>query len=487
MARINSNVPAMIAQHNLAKSQANLQVRLQRLSTGLRINRGADDPAGLIISERLRSEIQGIGAAIGNAERATNVIATAEASLAEVADLLTSVKSLIIQAANTGAMSQEEIEANQLQVDDAVASISRIANTATFAGLKLLNGSLGFVTSSVNGTQISDLRISQATFGTDTQVPVTVDVMASAEKGQLILSTGSGVLTSAVNVEVGGLRGIEVLNFTSGTTLSMAAYAINRTSDSTGIEAIMSAGAGGAGTSALIFRSLDYGSEAFVSVKQLGTNAAFWETYDQVGGSSKINRDTGEDVVALVNGTMALGDGLDVKLRTSTLNVEMSLTESFGTQTATDSKFNITGGGAVFQVGPVVETSQQVSFGVDSVHASRLGSGEIGFLSDITSTGDKSLIKREGNAAGRIVDKAITQVSVLRGRLGAFERNTLQPNVRSLQIALENVTSSESQIRDADFAKETSELTRAQVLVNVGTTVLTTANSTTASVLQLLQ
>ena len=91
MSRINTNVPALIAQNTLAKSNADLQTRLQRLSTGLQINRGADNPAGLIVSERLRGEIQGLTQSISNAERAINVIATTESALSEVSQLLTDV------------------------------------------------------------------------------------------------------------------------------------------------------------------------------------------------------------------------------------------------------------------------------------------------------------------------------------------------------------------------------------------------------------
>ncbi len=485
MGRINTNVSSMISQHNLARANENLEVRLQRLSTGLRINRGADGPAALIISERLRSEIEGIGQAINNAERATNVIATAEAALAEVANLLTSIKSLVVEAANTGGLSKEEIEANQLQVDDAIASITRIANTTTFAGLKLLNGSMDYITSGLNANQITDASIHQANFGVGSTMPISVEVVSSAQKADLVLSTGTLTLTSSVTIEVTGNAGVETLQFVSGTALSAVAFAVNRVSDSTGVSASIVSGAA-AGLSALSFTSAGFGSDSFVSVRQLGTNAQFFQTYDAVGGSA-VERDAGVDVLALINGTLALGDGTEVKLKSSTLNVELQLSDTFAQQTAATSTFDITGGGAVFQLGPVVQTAQQISFGVQSVAATRLGDTTSGFLSSIVSGGANSLVADRSREAGEIVDKAITQVSVIRGRLGAFERNTLQTNVRSLQTALENVTSSESQIRDADFATETAELTRAQLLVNVGTTVLATTNQQASSVLQLLQ
>src|SRR5579862_1954166 len=112
MARINTNVASLMAQQGLAKSQNTLSGTLQRLSTGLRINSGADDPAGLIASEGLRSEIAGINQAVDNSSRATNVIATAEGALNEVSNLLLNIKGLIVQGANAGALSSDELQAN---------------------------------------------------------------------------------------------------------------------------------------------------------------------------------------------------------------------------------------------------------------------------------------------------------------------------------------------------------------------------------------
>src|SRR3954464_16073873 len=120
MARINTNISSVIAQANLSKTQNELQLRLERLSTGLKINRGKDDPAGLIISERIRSDVEGINQGITNAQRASSVISTAESSLSEVNDLLNSVRSLIVQSANTGGSSAAERDANQLQIDSAI-------------------------------------------------------------------------------------------------------------------------------------------------------------------------------------------------------------------------------------------------------------------------------------------------------------------------------------------------------------------------------
>ena len=489
MARINTNVPSLIAQSNLARSSGDLSTRLQRLATGLRINRGADDPAGLIVSERLRSEIKGIGQAIDNSERASSVIATTEGYLAEVADLLNSIKSLVVNSANTGGISQEEIEANQLEIDSAIESITRISNTASFAGLQLLNGSLEYVTSGINATNIDGLDIHGVQFGTNSSVAVSVEVTQSAQTGQLFLSAATGALASSVTLELAGKLGVQTLTFASGTALSAVIAAVNTLRDTTGVSASLRNGA--SQLSGLYFSSIGYGSDAFVSVRRLGQGGAFFQTYTAPGGTAT-QRDTGRDVSAIINGALATGNGTSVSLNNPALSLDIDLSTAFATTVSgTPSTFNITGGGATFQLGPSITTTQQIGLGIKSVAASRIGGSTIEggrfFLDSLKSGQSNSLILGRTAEASQVLDAAITEVSVMRGRLGAFERNTLQTNSRSLQIGLENITSSESKIRDTDFAAETAAMTRAQILQQAGTSVLATANSSSQNVLRLLQ
>lgn len=486
MSRINTNVSSLIAQNNLARTNRDLETSLQRLSTGLQINRGADNPAGLIVSERLRSEIQGATQAIDNAERATNVIATTEGALQEISTLLTSIKALTIEAANTGAFSPEEIEANQLEIDSAVESITRISNTTSFAGLKLLNGSLDYLDSGVVTSQITDVNVFGANFGLDDSIAVSVEVINSAEKGSLFLSgntAGSpGALLSSVSFELQGQKGVQVFNFASGTALSAVAAAVNNVRDATGITARLASATNQ--TSGLLFESDGYGSDSFVSVRKLD-DGDFFDTYDAQGGNS-INRDEGEDVLSLVNGNLALGDGLDITLNTNTINLGLTLTSAAAQNAGTPYEFTVTGGGANFQIGPSVNSLQQVGFGIQSVAASNLGDSTVGYLNSITTGGDNSLVSGGTREASQIIDQSIDQIAQLRGRLGAFERNTLQTAVRATGITLENLTASESSIRDTDFAQETAALTRAQILQQAGTSTLGIANSNAQNVLSLL-
>ena len=165
MTRINTNVSSLVAQKTLQRSEAELETSLQRLSTGLKINSGKDDPAGLIASEILRSDIAATNVAISNCERANQMISTADSSLAEVGNLLIEIRALVSEAANEGAMSAEQIAANQLQVDSSLAAIDRIAQVTQFQGNRLLDGSLDFVTENVNSAMLDDVQVHQATFG----------------------------------------------------------------------------------------------------------------------------------------------------------------------------------------------------------------------------------------------------------------------------------------------------------------------------------
>jgi flagellin len=509
MARINSNISSLIARANLNRANQDLETRLQRLATGVKINRGADNPAGLIISERLRSEIAGANQAISNSQRASSVIATAEGSLSEVADLLNSIRGLVVEAANTGGLSDEERAANQLQIDSAIESITRISNTASFGGLKLLNGSLDYVLSGLQSNAISKAQVYSANFAGQSNIKVDVNVISSAQVASLFLSGGAtGVITSTTTLEIAGALGVQVLEFEVGRPLSEVVAGINSFKAATGVSAALINPSDP--SSGVRFMSTEYGSKSFVSIKRLGgpPGGGYFKTFELPASAaipgtisfsdtaftsllSQSNRDEGRNVTAIVNGVVGNGDGLKISLQNSTaLSLEMILQESFATTNGSSSTFRITGGGALYQLGSEITTNLQTNIGIQSVAASRLGgtliNGSLQFLSSLRSGGTNDLSSGNFSNASAVLTSALDEISVLRGRLGAFEKNTLQTNVRSLQAAVENLTSSESRIRDADFAEETSSLTRAQILTSAGTSVLGLANQQAQQVLQLL-
>lgn len=513
MARINSNIPSLIARSNLNRANDDLQLRLQRLSTGLRINRGADDPAGLIVSERLRSEISGLNQAVSNSNRASSVIATTEGALSEVSDLLSSIKSLVVEAANTGAISDEERKANQLQIDSAIESITRISNAASFGGLKLLNGSLDYTLSGVNNTAIPKVSVASANFAGASNIQVNVQTINSAQTANVFLSASTGQFLSTTTLAISGPRGVQEISILSTQSLATVISAVNQFKDATGVSASLINP--GNPNSGMRFTSIEFGSKSFVSVERVGGPAGggWFKTYKvpdtfnlpgtislatlQAGGNLlAANKDIGRDVAAIINGNLATGDGLSLSVQnTTSISLAMTLGQTFATTNGSSSSFYITGGGALYQLGGQINSSQQVNIGVQSIAASRLGgtiiNGALQFLSSLKTGGANDLISSKSRnsfaEASAILTSSIDEISVMRGRLGAFEKNTLQTNVRSLQTAIENLTASESRIRDADFATETSALTRAQILTSAATSVLGLSNQQSQSVLSLLQ
>ena len=477
MSRINSNVASLTAQRHLIVSQRALSLSLERLSSGLRINRGADDPAGLIVSERLRAEIAAVDQAIDNSARAINVIATTEGALNEVAALLSDIQALVIEAANSGAFSDDEIAANQLQMDDAIDSITRIANTTNFAGRKLLNGGLDYITSGITRTALADVNVLGAKFGSRTSVPVEVKVTTSAQQGQLTFAM-TGVLATAATVDIAGPDGIITLTFPASATSNDIVTAINAQTDSTGITA-STTGA----SSNVVFNTIEYGSRAFLSITGLTSDADFPVTRRD---GSTVNRTTGRDAVATINGVSTTADGLTLTIQQPDLKVPVILSEPFGASAIGTSHFEIIAGAPLFHLTPPDPPTPPRNIGVSSIQANKLGNAIVGFLSELKSGQRFSLRNEKFLQAQKVINEVITEVSVLRGRLGAFERNSLRPNISQLQITSENLKSAQAVIRDTDFAKETSELTRAQILVQAGTSILAIANAQSQNVLSLL-
>ncbi|TWT42696.1 flagellin N-terminal helical domain-containing protein [Botrimarina hoheduenensis] len=813
MTRINTNVSSLVGRNNLQNANASLSQSLTRLSTGLRINTGKDDPAGLIASENLRSDITSIRRAIGNTDRANQVIATADSALGQVSSLLNDIRGLVTESANSGALSDEQIAANQLQVDSSLEALNRIAQTTTFQGRRLLDGSLDFTTTAgTNFSNISNLQIDQANLGATGSVAVDVNVTtaatqatvgvanipaggaatastgslaitavsaaAQASSGQIDLSiaataasgtialtnggfditaatagaagntstlainivdttsslgatydsgtntitvnaditndagnwtvgdiataidgltefdtsnvttpagagaaqsltaqsltggedastesitvtgaaagisgnvgitiveangtgatpvvggdatngytitiddtvatsvaditsainglaevgatststrsflgsadtapaaltlsngsdqtsstetiaittvagntgfsitlaenssatagtpvvtgdatngytvtvndtgnttvqqiraaiegiaevatatysgsatynatnsappsalaltggTAAGGLSAAVVFELAGANGSEVLSFGVGTSLTDLIAGINLVSDATGVRAAANATT----ATTLDLTSSGYGSNAFVDISVIseGTGATPAGTFTTAVGQGQ--RSVGADVVASVNGVVATGNGNELSINTATLDLSATLTAGF---TGTSS-FTISGGGALFQLGPDVVSNQQARLGIGSVNTARLG-GTSGKLFQL-GTGGLADLSSDPTTAARIVEDAIDQVTSLRGRLGAFQRTSLETNKNALNDTLTNLTEAESSIRDADFAEETANLTRSQILVQSGTRVLAIANQNPQNVLALL-
>jgi flagellin len=371
----------------------------------------------------------------------------------------------VSQSANTGGLSKEEIAANQLQVDSILNTINRIAQSTAFQVKKLLNGNFDYTTSGVASTSFDNVRINAARVPDGASVNVVVQVTASAQTGQIVY--GGGDLTTNVTIEVAGNTGTEQLSFSSGTTVSAIAASINAVTTATGVSATISG-------SDLVVNSTSFGADQFVSLKTVAGTFA-----------PDTNKDYGRDAAVTINGAEAQASGKSISYRSSNLDLEFDLDATFNTP-GTDN-FTVTGGGATFSLGSKVTESDKASIGIASVSTGSLGDSTSGFLSALSSGGDSSLSSDNLVIAQKIIDKAIKQVSQLRGRLGAFQKFTIGSTINSLGVAFENVSASESAIRDTDFAEETASLTRSQILAQASTTVLAQANASPQAALSLLR
>lgn len=507
MSRINTNVQSLIAQRVLGQNNSGLNTSLERLSTGLKITRGKDDPAGLIASENLRAEQKSLGQAIANADRADQVMNIAEGGLQEVSGLLTELQGLLTASASEAGLSQEEKEANQLQIDSILQTIDRISTATNFQGIKLLNGNFDFTTSGINTGNVG-AKVNGAKF-TGSSLAVNVAVTQSAQRGGLFLSMGAATLdlssgTAQLKFEVGGKAGSREFTFASATSVTQIRDAINQFSDVTGVTATVS------GTG-IKLTSDGFGSSEFVSVRSINNggiaagssgiynlnatnfNAAGAQAAEFTVGGNTI-RDNGQNVQGTINGVVANGVGLNLSLSTDFLDVSVSLGSSEaqaignvdGSGGANTPAFYITGGGADFQLASKVDINGKVSLGIGEIASRKLGNIAGVTLSSLASGQANNVVTGNVGDAQEVVAQAIKEISGTRGRLGAFQKNVVGATIRSLNINLENTAAAQSSIRDADFAAETANLTRSQILVSAATNVLSLANSQPQSALQLL-
>ncbi len=488
MTRINTNVSSLLAQRVLGSQNRSLVTSLERLSTGLRINRGSDDPAGLIASESLRSEKASIAAAIGNAERAEQVVNVAEGGLQEINNLLVELQSLIAGSANEAGVSAAEKEANQVQVDSILQTIDRVANATSFNGTKLLNGNFDYTTtpvpSSLDSVQVNAARLSDASGAT---IDVNVDVLTSAQTAAVFLST-TGTFANggngSVTFEITGVDGVQQFTFASGTTQANIVSAINTFKDALGV----SASVGTTDTNKVVVSSTGFGSSDFVRAKILeGTSDLIVQDLETGGTGFTDLKDLGRDAVVLINGNQATTDGLLARVATDGFDVTVRL-DGAGAANVTNgnAQFTINGGGADFNLSPKVNLSGKVSLGISTVTTGNLGDSVDGFLNQLKAGGTANVVNGDLSSSQKIVDAAIGQVSKLRGRLGAFQKNVIGATISSLGVSLENTTAAESVIRDTDFARETATLTRQQIMSQAAAQSLQIANSLPTSVLGLL-
>ncbi|MCH8275742.1 MAG: hypothetical protein IH851_13245 [Armatimonadetes bacterium] len=475
--RVNTNLGALSALRYLDRTMSEFTKSVSRLSSGLRITTAADDPAGLIMSENFRAQITGIQQAIRNNLDAINYAKTAEGALDEVSGLLNEIRKLAVASGNTGTLDTNAIQANQNQIQSILASIDRIATQTQFGNKKLLDGSAGIVSSVTNASDYAAIIIGGtfAGFSVNTSGDITVQVTMEAARAAITGSVDLGASGLNTIIQQGNFVVNGVAFTTDGTeTLQGLLNRFNNVSGQTGVTF-------GFAGSFVTLTTNDYGSNATIS---------FTDTAGRLNAAGNTTA-AGTDAIATVtvttsNGatsaTFTGGRSGDSGLRlTDTYGNTILLTESGNVTGAAATVGRIDAGSAQFQIG--ANAGQTVSLSLSNMMSSQLGTDVI--AGESLATINVTSASGAENAL-RIVDSAISRLADLRGDIGSFQRNTLESNVRSLGVALENMSATQSTIRDLDVAAEITNFTRLQILMQTGLAVLAQANSAPSAVLGLL-
>jgi flagellin len=243
MTTINTNVASLIALNSLNNSNNSLQTALTRLSTGLQINSGADNPAGLVATNILGSQIASINQSITNSNRANDVLSTADSGLTQISGLLDQIRSLVQAGLNSGALSPTELDADQNQIDEALDAINEISANTTFAGDQLIDGSKAYTTqvSAADSGKLNGYQLNSVVFSGNSTVPITTQVKDAATQGKLYYNFVNGGLASNTTVEVAGASGTQVVFLGQGSSISDIKSAVNAVSSATGVDATATA------------------------------------------------------------------------------------------------------------------------------------------------------------------------------------------------------------------------------------------------------
>ena len=378
---INTNIAAMNSYRNLSATQGDLSSSLEKLSSGLRINRAADDAAGLAISEGLRAQIGGTKQAVRNAQDGISVVQTAEGALTETHSILQRMRTLAVQAGNTGGLSDGAKQNIQDEMDQLNQELTRIAETTQFNGAKLLNGNY-------TGT----FQVGANTAAAD---KIEVD-LTKIESG----------------VSAAGL----------------------------GVDSVRVAGVAAAWQSAAAV-TVPVGADANAAAVSVQIDGETYEVRAAGDGTTTPAAMTAQELADAIN-TAAGKDGVKATLVDGKLNI---------------AKSGVDGALAVTVAGATADANAAVA----------------GVVAD-------------SDGAINAIDAAISTVSSIRSELGAVQ-NRFDHTINNLNVAVENLSASESRIRDTDMAEEMVAFTRAQILSQAGTAMLAQAKSLPQSVLQLLQ
>jgi flagellin len=496
--RINQNIFALNAQRNLQNTNSQLSVSLERLSSGLRINRASDDAAGLAISEKLRAQVSGLGVSVDNANDGISLIRTAEGSLDRVNAILKRMRDLVGWAAN-GDKTDADRQKYQDEINQLTEEINRISTTTEYNTKKLLNGDIGskVTVAAADAGEVESAGVSGEILRTGTYV-ISVLSAGVAEVEGLALASGtgyssslysalgaSGAYTKTLNISTADGKSASVtLNVASsdGDTVETAIQKINTALQNAGMVVTatwndandrieLKSGEVGSKYAIAVVQSNSVSGAANFTITQVTTAVDVTVSVtDPAGGANQLVKSTSRYFAA---GTSTL-EPVD---SSGIAGVTFTLTNAAAASTGAAVTLDVAKGSLTLQIGPNKGEDHRMEITIDDMSASTLGVNNI----DVTNQANAQAI-----IDAETIDKAIEKVVTERGKLGAYE-NRLNHTIQNLGVEKENLTSAESRLRDADIAQEMMDFTRNQIMLQAGTAMLAQANTVPQTVLQLLR
>ena len=485
---INTNVASLNSQRQLNKSQSSLNTSLERLSSGLRINSAKDDAAGLAISQRMTSQINGMTVATRNANDGVSMAQTAEGALSTAGDLLQRIRELAVQSSNASNSSSDR-QAIQSEVSQLTSELDRISTSTQFNGKNLLDGTAGTLNYQVGANANQTISASGTNFRTTaygdnrvqadeaaantsaTNVASGKDITLNGYLGTDKYTTAAGDTAKSIAEGINAITAKTGVTATAKTTANLAlggeSYSFSIQSDNAAADAVTVAfTVGGTGS-----KSDDYAS-GISAINAVSSKTGVTAEYDSVKGGIKLTNASGNDI-NLVNKAGAANTKFDV----STYKADNTLTTAISATATT---------GKAFINGQVTLDSQQ------SFKATDAGSGLVAASTAGTGSTLKSVASLDvttydnSQLAIAIVDSALAAVNNQRAQYGALQ-NRFTSVVSNLATSSENLSASRSRIQDADFAAETANMSKANILQQAGTAMLAQANSAPQNVLSLLK
>jgi flagellin len=500
---INTNIAALNAQNNLGRTQGTLNQALQRLSSGLRINSAKDDAAGLAISDRMTVQIRGLNQAARNANDGISLAQTAEGALQESANILQRIRELAVQSANDTNSSSDRANL-QKEVAQLQDELNRIADQTTFNSKNLLDGSfasqkfhvgyqadetISISIGSARGTSMGAQQIN----GTDTR-----DHVGTASQALQAIATATGTTNNVAgdDLTIAGPLGISTATIDAGMSAAEISSAINGQEGSTGVSATAS--------NSIVIDNVATGTISFTLTSEQSTNII-----GSAGTITAVVTDS-NDLTALRDAINAETSKTGISATLSTSGAEITLTNSDGSDIVVEGVSNNDGAdtAAVMDVGGVTlededltasgtETDSIIAGGKVKFSASSAFSVSGDATTDVLTVASTSSTLSQvaeidvgtqsgSNDALNVVDEALSFITRTRADLGAVQ-NRFESTIANLQSVSENVSAARARIMDADFAAETANLTKAQVMQQAGVAMLAQANMLPQTVLTLLQ